>query len=498
MSAIATAAVDVDGSPAIGELIGEKYRLSAILGRGGMSVVYRATHELTGKTVAIKFLLPEQARASHGASERFLREAQAAGRVNHANVVDVYDVGTHLSGLYLVMEFLHGEPLSDLVGHGPMDVVDAVRILLPTMRGIAAAHARGVIHRDLKPENIFLCADADGSAREPKVLDFGISKLLSDEPQSLSLTMPGGLVGTPYYMPPEQIRGSSDVDARADIYALGVILYEMLTGHPPFDAETYSALMVKIATETPVPVERAAPPGVVSGGLGDVVRKAMARSPDQRFPTVAALAVALEPFSEGMRFHRSGDVWPKGRSSDSQRAPTPSSLADPLALTLDRVVEVEVDLTTLRPPTRKSRALWLAASAAVVIATTTAVGLLTTHGTDASETSNARTPRDAPVRVAALENERVGARGAALETAAVLASDAPRAPVADALGEDAGVAPHTSVASSSSPARQSAVRGDRHTPREPTAVSAAPAPAGAESEARAAQGRTGRLTVDDF
>jgi serine/threonine-protein kinase len=259
---------------------------------------------LTGKRVALKWMLPELA-SDEAAVQRFVREAQAAGRIDHANIVDIYDVGEHEGSTFLVMEYLQGETLSKAVDRGSLDARQVIQLLLPAMRGVSAAHKTGVIHRDLKPDNIFLCRESDGAYRDPKVLDFGISKVQSagTEAQAgsnLRLTRTGAVMGTPYYMSPEQIRGSSEVDQRTDVYAFGVILYEALTGRVPFDAEAYSALILEIATGTPKRPRELRPE--LPEALDRVVMKAMAREPADRYQTVEALARALEPFADGMTF----------------------------------------------------------------------------------------------------------------------------------------------------------------------------------------------------
>jgi serine/threonine-protein kinase len=286
--------------PRAGDVVAGKYRIEELIGEGGMGAVYGATHTLTGKRVALKWMLPELA-ADQGAVQRFVREAQAAGRIDHPNVVDIYDVGEHDGSTFLVMEYLHGETLTAAFKRGGLEAQQIIQLLIPAMRGVAAAHKTGVVHRDLKPDNVFLCRDADGSYREPKVLDFGISKVSASEGQlNPRLTRTGAVMGTPYYMSPEQIRGSAEVDRRTDVYAFGVILYEALTGRVPFEADAYSALILEIATGTPKRLRELRPD--LPKALEDVVLKAMAREPEQRYADVEALARALEPFAQGVTF----------------------------------------------------------------------------------------------------------------------------------------------------------------------------------------------------
>ncbi len=286
--------------PQPGDAIADKYRIDGVLGKGGMGVVFSAAHMVTGKRLALKWMLPSVAGQGE-ATQRFVREAQAAGRINHPNVVNVYDVGTHRDSVYLVMELLEGEPLSQVLRGGPLAMREAIAVLMPALRGVAAAHERGVIHRDLKPDNIFLSRLPDGRQAEPKVLDFGISKILyGDHHIPESLTQSGGALGSPYYMAPEQALGEREADHRVDVYALGVILYEMLTGFRPFEASSYNELIVKIATGHSEPLRARRPD--LPARLDTVVGKAMAREPNDRYPDIASFARALEPFAEGLAF----------------------------------------------------------------------------------------------------------------------------------------------------------------------------------------------------
>ena len=269
-----------------------------------MGSVFAARNLATGKRVALKWVLAERSSDAE-VLQRFQREARAAGRIDHPNVVSVYDVGQHGPSTFLVMELLHGQPISRLMKQGPLPANVAVDLLMPALRGIAAAHAQGVIHRDLKPDNIFLCMAPDGTPRETKVLDFGISKMTDEVREGLSVTRTGAVVGTPYYMSPEQVRGMRDLDVRLDVYAMGVILYEMLARRPPFMAESYSALVVEIATGAAPSLQTLRPD--LDSKLIAVIETAMARERENRYPDIESLAVALEPFGGGRRFRERPD-----------------------------------------------------------------------------------------------------------------------------------------------------------------------------------------------
>jgi tetratricopeptide (TPR) repeat protein len=268
-------------------LIDGKIEILRTIGRGGMGTVLEGRHRLTGRKVAVKVLHLDSAdRARH--AHRLLQEALATGRIQHPNVVDVYDAGEHGMAPYLVMERLEGESLAErLRRDGKLPVSEAVDIVCQAAAGVHAAHEVGVVHRDIKPDNLFLaCGQGEGIV--VKVLDFGISKL-SDVDGAHTRT--GAILGTPYYMAPEQVTASSEVDARADVYALGVVLFELLTGEVPFRADNYAALITKIVTE-PFPSARELRPDVPEA-IDQVLRGATLRELEGRPASAAALAERL-------------------------------------------------------------------------------------------------------------------------------------------------------------------------------------------------------------
>jgi eukaryotic-like serine/threonine-protein kinase len=282
--------------PYPGQIVDGKYRLGGLLGDGGMGWVFEATHLGTDKRVALKYLKPSLRRSARWI-RRFAREARAAGALEHPNVIRLYDVGGEGPDLYLVMERLHGETLRARLANGPMDPAAAVEILLAVLRGVAEAHRQGIVHCDLKPENIFLPVLPGGVADQPKVLDFGLAKTVR-EPASIAhdqtSEIPGA--GTPRYMPLEQLRGDPP-DLRIDVYALGVVLYETLTGRRPFESRTREELVVKLATES-VP-SLALEDAELGRRLDRVIERALARDPGERFSSLSEFEHALRSVSVG-------------------------------------------------------------------------------------------------------------------------------------------------------------------------------------------------------
>jgi serine/threonine-protein kinase len=283
--------------PSPGEIIAGKYAVEEVLGRGGMGVVVAARHMQLGQRVAIKFLRGDAA-ADGSAVARFLQEGRAAAALSNEHVTKVHDVGTLETGEpYLLMEFLSGADLGRrLRENGPMPIEEAVGAVEQACEGISEAHARGIIHRDLKPSNLFMTKRLDGTPLV-KVLDFGISKVTertSDAPEQ-SLTGSGVAMGSTPYMSPEQVRSSKDVDARSDIWSLGVILYELLTGTSPFLASTTTATLAKILSERPAPIRAARPEVPVA--LEAVILDCFERDVMNRPQTIGQLASRLLPFA---------------------------------------------------------------------------------------------------------------------------------------------------------------------------------------------------------
>ena len=276
-----------------GDVLAGKYRVERVLGVGGMGVVVSALHLELGDRVAMKFLLPECSKNPEAAA-RFLREARAAARIKSDYVARVIDVGRLESGApYMVMEYLDGCDLGAHVEQGRLPVEEAVDYVIQACHAMAEAHALGIVHRDLKPANLFLTQRSDGS-RVVKVLDFGISKS-QQELGDASLTKTSTMMGSPYYMSPEQMRSARDVDHRTDIWALGVVLYQLLAGVTPFQGDTLPELLTRIMTDTPPSLCGARPE--VPGELDAVVFRCLEKSPLARYKHVGELARALNPFA---------------------------------------------------------------------------------------------------------------------------------------------------------------------------------------------------------
>jgi len=278
--------------PRIGSVVG-KLVIVRLLGKGGMGAVYEGRHSQLTRRFAVKFLLPEFA-THREVLGRFESEAKAAGGLEHPNLVAVTDAGRSTDGApYLVMEFLQGEDCSQLLRRvGPLPVMRAADLVLQACRGLAVAHKAGIVHRDLKPENLFVTDAGDGTDRV-KVLDFGIAQIRS--PDRGRVTRTGATLGTAHYMSPEQARGDANLDSRTDVWSLGVVLYELLSGRKPFEGERFLNVIHQILSTEPPPLATLRPG--LPPGLVVLVQQAMTKSVTERLPTVTALADGLIPFA---------------------------------------------------------------------------------------------------------------------------------------------------------------------------------------------------------
>jgi eukaryotic-like serine/threonine-protein kinase len=327
--------VERDGSQAEagvrqGDVLAGKYRVEQVIGVGGMGVVVAAQHMQLGERVALKFLLPATLQDSEAVG-RFAREARAAARIKSEHVARVFDVGTLENGApYMVMEFLDGEDLKRWLERcGPLPVDQAVDFVLQACVAVADAHSLGIIHRDLKPANLFCIRRSDGQFII-KVLDFGISKLTGAGPVSagMAATKTSAVIGSPLYMSPEQVQNSKDVDTRTDVWALGVILFQLLTDRVPFEGEAFGEIAVKIAIRQPPSIHDIRPE--VPLGLETVVLKCLDKERERRYSNVAELAQALLPFApergKSLVERITGILQGAGLSASAVPAPTsPSS-----------------------------------------------------------------------------------------------------------------------------------------------------------------------------
>jgi serine/threonine protein kinase len=318
------------------------YRLISRLGAGGMGEVWRAEDSRLLRQVAIK-ILPEQLAKDPEWKDRFLREARTVAQLNHPNIATIYSIDQQGDTLFIAMELIEGESVAQVIGRGPVSPADAVRIASKVADGLSEAHEKGIVHRDIKPENIIV------SPKLVKVLDFGIAKQIGGTADP-ALTQGGMVVGTPHYMSPEQALGRS-VDARTDIFSLGVVMYEMLTGHKPFTGEAVTEILLHIVMSEPEDVQMRVP--ATPPALADVIRRCMRKQADDRFRGCDELRDALlATLSREIPRVRTGDIptiamnRAEPQRSDSQRSPGFRPAAPP--------PQSDSGSTTARPASRPS------------------------------------------------------------------------------------------------------------------------------------------------
>ncbi|MBX3233349.1 MAG: serine/threonine protein kinase [Labilithrix sp.] len=414
-------------TPSAGETLGRKYRVLRPLGGGGMGVVLEAENVATGARVAIKLLRDTLSTDAESVS-RFFREARATARLKSRFVVTIYDVDTDESGApYIVMEFLEGRDLAAEIRSRPSIAVDELTAwLVQAAAGLARAHAAGIVHRDLKPANLFLVSEP---ANLVKVVDFGVSKMASES----ELTQSGDVLGTSHYMSPEQLRNSRTVDARADVWALGVVAYRALEGRMPFEGSSAEVIAKILGPDACTPIRRPDVPPAVR----DAVMRALEKDPARRFPSVEALASAIAPFAR-----RSAPV-----VEALESLPPPAQLAQ-LAPTTRQVLGstlklpppappisspgfAETEIVSVSPYVAPPKTRWPLVAAAIgatlVVAGSLAVGVVLvrrTHASAASPSSSAVEDERAspPPSAAAPEPEPAPPRLAPIDSAAPLAS----------------------------------------------------------------------------
>ncbi|HEY6458731.1 MAG TPA: protein kinase, partial [Polyangiaceae bacterium] len=383
----------------IGNVIAGKYEITRVLGQGGMGVVVAARHRELGELVALKFLRPSSGEKPESFA-RFAREARTANRIKNEHVARVYDAGTADGAPFMVMEYLTGEDLAHVLGRGPLPAAEAVDLLLQACEAVADAHNLGIVHRDLKPANLFVTTSSDG-APFVKVLDFGISKSLALGDPSVTAT--AAVMGSPLYMSPEQLASSRSVDARADVWSLGVILYEMLAGKTPFAGESFATLSAAILRGTYVPVSELRPD--CPPALEQAIAGAPARDRDARLPSVAAFAVAITSSGSeaaGLSLRRieriAARVPPASEPAEGEAGGTTTPQGPPSSVA--RVMDAPGEVTqppplgtSVAPPARRALSpiarLGLVGGAAGLLVVAAVVGLQRATGSPAAASSAA-------------------------------------------------------------------------------------------------------------
>lgn len=326
-SDLSASGVGAEVDPMIGQTIDKRYKITAKLGEGGMGEVYAADHLRISRRVALK-LLRSEVLTNDEAVKRFEQEAMTASSIGHDNIIRIEDSGKLEDGrIYLAMELLDGQPFNDMIDQGLVAPERLLHILIQTGHGLAAAHGKGIIHRDMKPENIYITNKSDGTDL-PKLLDFGIAKVSQAEGEN-HLTRTGTIFGTPFYMAPEQALGET-VDHRVDVYAMGVIMYEVFCGVVPFEGESFMGILTQHITAEPLlPSEMAQRHGRhVPPGVEEVILKAMKKNPAERYQTMDDLVQALVPLYRGLAGAGASTymaAYPAGQSSNSVVAALPVS-----------------------------------------------------------------------------------------------------------------------------------------------------------------------------
>ena len=474
----------------VGEVVADKYLIEQTLGVGGMGVVVAARDQLLDRRVAIKFLLPKLA-GSDTAVQRFTREARAATRVTSEHVVRLLEIEKLPSGTpFFVMEYLEGSDLRALLREqGPLSPSLAVDYVLQALQAVAEGHVKGIVHRDIKPGNLFLTARADGTALI-KVLDFGIAKTLeSDAAESTALTSSDDVrLGSPAYMPPEQLQNPRDVDKRSDIWSLGATLYELLCARPPFVGPGYLELASRILSQPPIPLSEQEVPSTLPNGLEQVLKKCLEKDRNARYANAAELAAALAPFGTADAQVSLGRVTGMFASSSSIPALTRSVAHDPASCTATLEVPVEaapqtdgrrtsnISAVASTPAPRPGRSWLVLAAAALGIL---AVLALRGPAPVAPHGSAVATPPAEPVSV-------VPAAAPALPVAPLVpATAAPTTvpPVAAAPPVASSASPHRAAhAASPAPAPAPAPAADAPHADTPSADTAPPAGLGRSAE----------------
>lgn len=357
-----------DPNPPVRGLVAGKYELSRLIGRGGMGSVWEGRHATLGTRVAIKFVDPEYTDSPE-ARQRFMTEARAAAKIQSKYAIQIHDHGLTEDGRpYIVMELLVGEALDRRLERvGRIALLETARILGQVCRALQRAHEAGIIHRDLKPENIFLVRSPDDDDEIAKVLDFGIAKFrgVAGDPGLSSSTKTGAVLGTPFYMSPEQARGLRNIDHRTDLWSLGIIAYKCVTGVLPFDGESVGDLLVKICT-APVPVPSFVVPGL-SPAFDSWFARSLERTPERRFASAAELSDSL-----ALAAGSSPPLARSGRGQEPALVGSPAVPARPLA-TPPAAGVTSAPFTASASPPRSTRGVWAGVIAAALLGGTLGV-----------------------------------------------------------------------------------------------------------------------------
>jgi len=478
--------VPTEAARPAGSVIDGKYEVEGTLGTGGMGVVYRARHKWTHREVAVKVLHADVA-SSQDTVARFLREARSAATLRHPNVVDVLDMGQDDSGVYLALELLEGTSLGALLRErGKLPLEETLRHLLPVMDALTAAHGRDIVHRDLKPDNIFLARTTKGRV-VPKLLDFGIAKIRSAD-SSIS-TQAGMIIGTPAYMAPEQVQGAEHVGVATDVWAMGIVTYECLSGVSPYLERLPQASLARILTQDVPPLAERAPE--LPAAVCDAVHRALKRAPEARYPQIDDFATALR--------HAAGLPSDFGRSVSvppGELTPTPSLEHGPTLVSeppgsgvRHRSGELEgVALDDATPAFLRRRRRWPWLVAAALVAAGAAALLTRSSGPEASE-AHVVTPADLPPATPGAEPTTTAAPQAHAPAGTAEPAGDPGAPAATAPVEPSGSTPEASGAAqkaareAASPKREAAAKrrasksGARERPPAATTELAPPPPA---------------------
>jgi serine/threonine-protein kinase len=457
----------------IGELIEGKYRITRLIGEGGMGAVYLGENVRISRKVAIK-VLHAGLTENREVTQRFEREAQAAGRIGNDHILEVLDLGTRPNGdHYIVMEYLDGEPLTSRIkGRGRIQPLELAQLIRQVLVGLSAAHRAGIVHRDLKPDNIYILKEKAGKTDFVKIIDFGISKFQPLNSDGMRMTRTGMMMGTPYYMSPEQASGSQDADQRSDLYAVGVMMFEASTGQVPFDAATFNQLLFKIVLDE-VPRPEIIQPDL-DPAFASLISKAMARDPLQRFQTADDFSLAIDAWlKQGTPVTIPPTTDPRAASLLRPRTTNTGVAASEVKTgTGGTWATSQVDEI---PKKKRSLGLMLGIAGVLVVGSAGAVIALGTGKAAPDETASSSTPSP--------PTPAVEQRAAATPPEPTIAP-APEPPATAAPSPPDPATPAQSAAVAPGPRPTVAPKGAPVPPKSTGTAAATPAPTGAKSSKR--------------